>query len=191
MRKLPQSFFTRDTLLVAKELLGCYLVHESPEGKTIGKIVETEGYLCDDPACHASRGMTKRNAAMFEKGGIAYVYFTYGMYHCFNCVTGPKGLGEAVLIRAIEPVSGVDLMKKRRGRSHDIANGPAKMVIAMGLDKSHNFQSLRSNTLFISPRSEPVGDSDIHVTTRIGISQGVDHPYRFYLKGNKFISKKF
>jgi len=183
MRKL----YKQSTVDVAKEHLGMYLVHESEEGTTVGRIVETEAYLADDPACHASKGMTKRNEQMFGKAGTAYVYFIYGMYHCFNVVSNKKGVGEAVLIRALEPVKGVELMKKRRGKDKDLCNGPAKLVMAMGINKDHNGVDLHKDKLYLKKGKK---DFEIVSTTRIGISEGVDLPYRFYVKDSEFISRK-
>lgn len=190
MQPLPVEFYARDTTLVARELLGTFLVHITNEGTTVGKIVETEAYLRDDPACHASRGMTPRNSVMFGPPGIAYVYFTYGMHYCFNVVTATEGIGEAVLIRAVEPLEGLDLMRNRRGRDrlHELCAGPARLVQAFGITKEHNKAALTKGNLFIAPASDH--PPDIYITTRIGIKEGADLPLRFYIKGNKFISKK-
>ncbi|MBI4412175.1 MAG: DNA-3-methyladenine glycosylase [Deltaproteobacteria bacterium] len=179
------------TIDLASRLLGHYLVHETAEGTTVGRIVETEAYLSDDPACHASRGMTKRNRVMFGPPGHAYVYFVYGMYYCFNVVTGPSGVGEAVLIRALEPVKGVDLMFERRpkaDRPENLCNGPAKLVLAMGISKEHNGISLCERPLWLEKNS--FQKKEIVTTTRIGITEGAHLPYRFYLKNNPFVSRR-
>ncbi len=194
---IAADFFNQSTLKIAKELLGCYLAHYHPDGITIGKIVETEAYLSNDPACHAARGKTQRNEAMFGPPGHAYIYFIYGMYFCFNVVTGPIETGEAVLIRALEPVQGMELMQQRRQNKklakpiqlHQLCNGPAKLVIAMGIEKYQNKSCLQTSPLQLLQKdlSTP---KKIITTTRIGIEQGKALPYRFYLKDNSFISKK-
>ncbi len=181
----------KPTIELASRLLGQHLVHETKEGISVGRIVETEAYLSDDPACHASRGMTKRNQVMFGPPGYAYVYFVYGMYYCFNVVTAPEGVGEAVLIRALEPLEGIDLMFKRRPkikRVEDLCNGPAKLVLAMGITKEHNGISLNQTPLFLEKNH--LRKKEIVTTSRIGISEGIHFPYRFYLKDNRFISRK-
>ncbi|MEG6617061.1 DNA-3-methyladenine glycosylase [Peptococcaceae bacterium 1198_IL3148] len=187
---LDTNFYQRDTVQVAKELLGCKLVHCSPSGITVGIIVETEAYMqIGDPACHASRGMTKRNQVMFGPPGKAYVYFTYGMHYCFNVVTNDEGVGDAVLIRALEPVDGIELMQHRRQRERlwDLCSGPAKLVQAMGITKEHNGSDLTQGpiTIYAGHRVK-----DIVTTTRIGIKEGAELPLRFYIAGNKYISKK-
>lgn len=169
-----------NTLQAAKQLLGCVLVCESPEGTTKGVIVETEAYLQDDPACHASRGKTKRNAPMFGPPGTAYVYFTYGMHYCFNVVTNDEGVGEAVLIRAIEPIEGEELMRSRRGRE-PLSDGPAKLVQAMGFGMELNGHDLSEKPLYIEERP---CSGRILTDTRIGISKGKELPYRFILQRN-------
>lgn len=184
--------FNKKTVDIAKDLLGCYIIHDSSEGITLGKIVETEAYLASDPASHSFKGKTKRNEAMFGKPGTAYVYFTYGMYYCFNIVTNKEGIGEAVLIRAIEPIEGIDLMKKRRNvEENKLTNGPAKLVIALGITKEHNKIDLldKKSPLRIET---PIKKEKIEIveTKRIGISKGMESPHRFYIKGNPFVSVK-
>jgi len=190
MKSLAKSFFNKSTLEVAKALLGCYLVRETKGGVSIGKIIETEAYLQDDPASHSFGGKTKRNEAMFGPPGNAYIYFTYGMYHCFNVSTEKEGIGEAVLIRALEPSRGIELMKKRRKTDSikEICNGPAKLVIAMGIGKKHNGTSIIDGKLTIC-KGEVITKDKIMQTTRIGISKGAALPYRFYIKDNPFVSK--
>lgn len=192
------AFFDKSTVKLARDLLGTYLVHNSLEGKAVGRIVETEAYISSgDAACHASRGKTKRNSVMFGPAGHAYVYLCYGMYQMFNIVSGPEDCGEAVLIRALEPVFGLDLMKQRRGVEQErlLCNGPGKLVIALGITPSHNGQSLMKGKLKLLPRDAfaelypPQRKYPIVTTTRIGIHVAADLPLRFYLKGNPFISK--
>ena len=211
MQKLPLDFYqSHDTLTLAQLLLGCELVHESAEGTTAGIIVETEGYLTDDPACHAYRRQTTRNAAMFGRAGTLYVYQIYNHHNCINVVMGPEGVGEAVLIRALEPTDGLDLMNLRRNEAfktgferyrnntldpttadgqRNLANGPGKLTIAMGIRRDRdNFSSLVTGPIYM--RGPVLHDFDMVTTTRIGITLGVDLPYRYYIKGNKFVSKK-
>jgi DNA-3-methyladenine glycosylase len=186
-----------DTLSVAKKLLGYTLFHESDEGTTAGIIVETEGYLQDDPACHAYRRKSERNAPMFGEAGTIYVYQIYGMYFCVNISTNQKDIGEAVLIRALEPTEGIDLMTKRRleksksGKMDlkNLCSGPGKLVQAMDIHRGMNNWLIQNSDLKIIPPKIQIPDNEIITTTRIGITQGVELPYRFYLKGNKFVSK--
>ncbi len=193
-----------DTLTLAQLLLGCELVHTSPVGTTAGMIVETEAYLWGDPACHAYRRQTPRNAAMFGPAGTLYVYLIYGMYYCVNVVGGPVGQGEAVLIRALQPTEGVDLMQERRRLNpktllpqtkkmkslteKDLCNGPGKLVQAMGIRPAHNNTSLSDGLIGIT--TPTLSDFEMVTTTRIGITQGVDLPYRFYIKDNAYVSRK-
>ena len=211
MHTLPLDFYQQhDTLTLAQLLLGCELVHESPEGITAGIIVETEGYITGDPACHAYRRPTPRNAAMFGPAGTVYVYQIYNHYQCITVVTGPEGVGEAVLIRALQPTEGIELMAMRRNEAfktgferyrnntvdpttadgfRNLCNGPGKLVISLGINRQeHNFSSLITGSVAIRPRV--LTDFEQVTTTRIGITQGVDLPYRYYVKGNRFVSKK-
>lgn len=187
---LPKEFYEKyDTVTLAKKLLGCTMVHDSPEGRTSGIIVETEAYLSDDPACHAYRNKSTRNAAMFEGAGVSYVYLIYGMHHCFNIVSGDEGVGEAVLVRALEPLEGIELMQKRRGTTQlrNLCSGPAKLVKAMGITPDFNFLPVYADEFYcLAPENE---NFEVVTTTRIGITQGADLLYRFYIKGNRFVSK--
>ena len=181
-----QKFFSQPTIDLAKALLGKYLVY----GNLKGKIVETEAYLYrDDPGCHAHRGPTVRNAPMFGPAGHIYVYFIYGMYYCLNIVSGKTGEGEAVLIRALEPVGGIELMMKRR-KTHNIENlcsGPGKLTQAFGITRRHNNISLLTGKLQIhNSREKP----EIQISKRIGLSAGQDLELRFFIKGNRFVSER-
>lgn len=201
-KPLSPSFYARDTVTVARDLLGTVMIHETPEGPAAGRIVETEAYLRDDAACHASRGMTPRTKVMFGPPGRAYIYLIYGMYHCFNVITAPRGIGEAVLIRALEPLTGLPLMASRRGKAapRDLCSGPGKLVMALGIAMSQNGADLRRGPLRILPAAsapwEGAGPSgrvpsrNIKVTTRVGITLDAHLPLRFYLEGNPFISRK-
>lgn len=191
MKILKRSFFSLPADEAAPQLLGCELVHETPNGPVSGRIIETEAYLGrDDPACHAARGKTPRNAPMFERGGVSYVYFIYGMYHCFNVVTGPEGSGEAVLIRAVEPVQGIDRMSRNRGRSRlkDLCSGPGKLCIALEITPDHNLHPLNRRPLYIRERPESF-NSPIARSGRIGINAGAELQLRFYLSGHSGLSR--
>lgn len=189
---LSQSFYSRPTRQVAKDLLGQILVNQTPQGTASGRIVEVEAYLPkNDPGCHAARGKTPRNQVMFGHAGHAYVYFCYGNHYLFNVVTEKNGIPGAVLIRALEPVEGAGLMAKRRGRldvaDRGLTNGPGKLVQALGIVKQHNGVQLWKKPVYLqkATRQEAIG-----VTTRIGITEGSELPLRFYLKGNPYLSVK-
>jgi len=190
--KLNKSFYVRDTVTVAKELLGKYIFKKSGKGFLVAKIVETEAYLGDeDPACHAFRKVTRRNEPMFEDGGIAYVYFIYGNYYCFNVVTEIRGTGSAVLIRGVEPVNGIPAMKRNRGvihRDSDLTNGPSKFCIAFNIDKKDNTEDLNSDRIFIS-KPKKKESFIINVAKRIGIKEGAELPYRYFIKDNPYVTK--
>lgn len=188
---LPESFYCRDTARVARELLGKVLVHHSSGGITAGIIVETEAYMQGDPACHAYRGMTPRNRAMFGPPGRAYIYFTYGMHYCFNVVTAAPGVGEAVLIRALQPLAGIDLMRARRGRDNirELCSGPARLVRAMGIDSGMYGHDLTKRPLLLTKGSD-IPEERTVVTTRIGITTGAGLPLRFYIKDSIYVSRK-
>ena len=190
---LPSHFYDNETTTVAQALLGKLLIHETPAGILAGRIVETEAYLADDPACHAHGGKnTPRTAVMFGPPGTAYIYLIYGMHNCFNVVTGAEGTGEAVLIRALEPIYGIEVMQANRNQMapHNLCSGPGKLVYAMGINRALNAQSLMEPPLYLA---EPLVEPEkfkIVTTTRIGISKGAALPLRFYIKDNAFISRK-
>lgn len=191
MQKLMVRFFERPTVEVARSLLGKILVHDSEAGVAAGRIVETEAYLFhDDPACHAARGKTNRNAAMFGPPGTAYVYLVYGLHYCFNVVTGKAGEGEAVLVRSLEPLSGLDLMAFRRGnpKARLLASGPGRLCQALGIGKSQNGADLSAGSLFLAGDGYP--DAEIITTGRIGITVAAGLPLRFYIAGNSYVSRK-
>lgn len=192
LKKLDPSFFEKDTPTIAKNILGMVLETNFTEGKTSGRIVETEAYLgFDDPASHAFNGQTLRNSAMFGPPGSFYIYFTYGMYYCMNIVTAPKGKAEAVLIRAVEPLSGIEIMKKRRGKDTllQLTNGPAKLVQALGITKDLNGRDIKKGpVLLLADPNFKILDETICTSERIGISKARDLPLRFYINKNPFVS---
>jgi len=182
---LGKKFFSQPTVDLAKALLGKYLCF----GDLKGVIVETEAYLYrGDPGCHASRGLTSRNAPMFGPAGRAYVYFIYGMYHCLNIVSGKEGEGEAVLIRALEPVRGIEKMQRRRKtqKIENLCNGPGKLTQAFGITKKHNNVSLIDGPLRVCGSRKKI---EICTSTRIGLSAGKKLELRFFIKGSRFVSK--
>jgi DNA-3-methyladenine glycosylase len=191
--KLSQTFYEQTTIDVAKQLLGKYLVRRHPEGETIGRIVETEAYVGPhDLACHASKGRTARTEVMFGPAGHAYVYFIYGFYNMLNLVTEAKDYPAAVLIRAVEPVSGVELMKERRKSDvlRNLASGPGKLCQAFSVDRTLNGTDLKGNTLYVEDRGEP--PPRFRSTPRIGVDYAGKwkaKPYRFLVRGSEFVSK--
>jgi DNA-3-methyladenine glycosylase len=189
-RKLKREFYNRPTLKVARELLGKYLVVEKNGRPASGKIVETEAYIgFKDPASHAYRGMTARNQVMFGEPGYAYVYLTHGIHHCLNFVTERKGYPAAVLIRALEPAQGAELMRKRRGRPklEDLSSGPAKLCQALGIDRKLNGADLCSGVIWAEDRGERA--EAIVSSSRIGITEGKEKNWRFYIGNNRFVSR--
>lgn len=174
---LKPEFFNRDTTLVAQELLGKVLVHRTTTGIISGRIIETEAYLRDDPASHSYIGPTKRNGAIFGPPGTIYVYFIYGMYWCLNFATRVEGIGEAVLIRGVEPLEGIALMQQRRGTGniHQLSNGPGKLCQAFAITGEHNNTPLNQK---IQVYDDGV-TLDFITTPRIGITKAADLPLRF------------
>jgi DNA-3-methyladenine glycosylase len=191
LRPLVRSFFARSTLIVARDLIGCFLVHDSPEGRTVGRIVEAEAYMHDDPGSHANRGQTPRNSPMFEDPGHAYVYFTYGMHFCLNAVSHTPGVPGAVLIRAVEPLIGIDLMRARRGRAirdRDLARGPGRLTQAFGLGREHNRLDLTRKPLYICA-GERLPEEAVEAGPRIGLGSTQDgRPWRFRVAGSSWVS---
>lgn len=188
---LPKSFYARDTKLVAINLLGKVLAHQADDGVIKGRIVETEAYYGPgDPASHAFRGKTKRSGIMWGKPGTAYVYFTYGMHYLLNVVTEEEGKAGAVLIRALEPVQGIEIMRKKRGINNirELCNGPAKLTQAFGINGRYNGVNLTSGKLIIEEGERE--RFDIISTGRIGIKKGREEDLRFYIRGCEFVSKK-
>jgi DNA-3-methyladenine glycosylase len=189
--KFLADLLAKPALEAAPLLLGWTIVRRTPEGELRLKIVETEAYHQDDPASHTFRGQTKRTAPMFKAGGHLYVYFTYGMHYCINIVTGNEGLGEAVLLRAAEPVAGIEIMQKNRGLTDikQLANGPGKLAQALGIsDTSLSGQPLSKNSLQLLPPKTAITAKEIVTSPRIGIRQAADLPWRFYLKDNPYVS---
>ena len=185
---LPRRFYARDTIAAARALLGKVLVH----GATAGIIVETEAYPGgDDLASHSSRGLTDRTRVIFGPPGHAYVYFIYGMYECFNIVVEPAGTAGCVLVRALEPVAGLDEMRRRRPaarRVEDLANGPGKLTLALGITRRDYGADLTRGRLVVREPAE-AAPFEIAVTPRIGISACAALPLRFLIAGNRFVSK--
>jgi len=190
-RKLEREFYDRPTTRVAKDLLGKYLVVKNRRRILSGKIVEAEAYIgSKDPACHASKGMTPRNRVMFGPPGHAYIYFTYGMYHCLNLVTEKEGFPAAVLIRAVEPEEGIESMIKRRKTKNikNLTSGPGKLCQALGLDRSRNGEDLCSEKIWVEDRGEKT--ETIESASRIGITSGTNRKWRFYIRANQFVSRR-
>jgi DNA-3-methyladenine glycosylase len=186
-----------DTVSVARSLLGCVLWRRLEHGEVLAaRIVETEAYLgANDMASHARRGLrSTRNESMYLEGGHAYVYFTYGMHWCLNVVTQDADIAEAVLLRAAEPLRGIEAMRERRPKAkkeRELMNGPGKICMAMGVDRRMDGQSLRGDSLWITARDAEVADQDIAVSPRVGIDNSGDAaawPLRFFLRGNTNVS---
>jgi DNA-3-methyladenine glycosylase len=190
-RPLPRSFYARDPVVVARAVLGRLLVHDSPQGRVSGFIVEAEAYGgAGDPASHAYRGRTARNAAMFGEPGHAYVYFTYGMHHCLNLVTGTTGKASAVLVRALEPMDGDELMRERRGAvaTLRLARGPGNVARALGLTRAHDGLDLVEGPLWLADPPPRRGGHRIACRPRIGIRVALDRAWRCFLAGHPCVS---
>lgn len=175
---------------VAPRLLGC-IIERDIDGHTLrGKIVETEAYDQTDVASHSYNGETPRTKVMFGPAGHLYVYFTYGMHYCCNVVVGEDGYGAAVLIRAIEPLEGSEYMERRRGKTGiELTNGPAKLCQAFGIGKEQNGVNLANGEVRLIPQKSLPGKA-ITISTRIGISEAKEAPWRFYISDNPWVSKK-
>ena len=190
-RALPRSFYRRTAPALARAVLGRLLVHDGPAGRTSGLIVEAEAYRgARDPASHAFRGRTARNATMFGPPGRAYVYFTYGMHHCLNLVAERDGAPGAVLVRALEPVEGLDLMAARRGvaRPERLARGPGCVAQALGLTRAHDGLDLVLGPLWLADLPARRGGRRVARGPRVGIRAGLDLPWRVYLEGHPCVS---
>lgn len=188
---LPARWVDHRTELVARELLGAVLQCTTAGGVARARIVETEAYIGpDDPACHAAAGLTPRTAHLFGPPGLSYVYFIYGMYWCFNAVTRERGHGAAVLVRAVHPIDGIELMRRRRPRvrrDRDLTNGPGKLCLAMGITGAMNGTSLRDGRIVLRA-GEPVPDDEVVITPRIGITRAADWPLRFFVRDDPYVS---
>jgi DNA-3-methyladenine glycosylase len=198
MKKLPQSFYLRsDVVKIAKELLGKVLVTNWENQYTSGRIVETEAYAGElDKASHAFKGKTARTSVMFEEGGTAYVYLCYGIHEMFNIVTNKAGVPHAILIRAVEPIEGIEFMLQRTGKKkldETLTRGPGNVGKAFGFHRSQCGVSLQSNELYVADDGYKPDKKLIVASPRIGVAYAGEHAlfdYRFYIKGNKFVSGK-
>ncbi len=182
--RLSRDFFLQPTLTVAEQLLGKHLVFTSVVGTLIGEINETEAYTEDDPASHSFKGLTQRNASMYRLGGVSYIYQIYGVYFCFNVVTQTEGVGEAVLIRGVTPIAGIDQMMQNRHvknvfqKTDNLTNGPGKLCQAFGLTKVWDgIDMVESTSLYIEDTGKKY--SQVELTPRIGITQATDRLWRF------------
>jgi DNA-3-methyladenine glycosylase len=184
---IDRAFYERPVLEVARDLIGCTVSHAG----TAGVIVETEAYHHSEPACHAYVGLTARTATLFGPPGRAYVYFSYGVHSLLNAVCEPEGEGAAVLIRALEPVAGIELMRARRGveRVEDLCSGPGKLTQALGVGLDLNATSLLDGPIRIEAPAAGVGAIDVAVGTRIGITKAAELEWRFCARGSRHVSR--
>jgi len=189
-RRLTRAELPVDAVEMARFLVGRVLVHDSPKGRTSGRIVETEAYPVGDAAGHAFSGATRRNRSLFLEPGHAYVYFSYGAWCLFNVSAGAPGIGAGVLVRALEPLDGIDLMKRRRGTSRlrDLARGPGRLAQAMGIGLSCDGVDLCSGNALRLAEDDAGHPVRIGISRRIGISKAVDRPLRFFARDNPFVS---
>lgn len=192
--KRQKAFFLKNAKYIAKNILGDFLVLKKRKNYVIGRIVETESYLgIGDDASHSFSGKrTTRTEVMYQAGGISYVYLIYGLYWCFNIVTGPESIPQCVLIRALEPIAGIDFMKKKRKRNaKNLTNGPCRWTMAFGIDSKFLGQKVTSDKFFILAKKRR--NFDIVETTRVGVdyaSESKNLALRYYIKGNEFVSRK-
>jgi len=189
LRRLARDELPAPTIALARFLIGKVIVHDRPEGRASGRIVETEAYVPGDASSHAFRGRTARNGSMFLERGHAYVYFTYGMWHCLNVSSETPGVGAAVLLRAIEPVEGIALMERRRASAalRDLGRGPGRLVQALGVSRADDGADLcAQGALWLAHAQRPTGE--IAQSVRIGISREAEAVLRFYERANPFVS---
>jgi DNA-3-methyladenine glycosylase len=194
--KLPREFYLQDTVTAARALLGCILWRRLHRELLAARLVEVEAYLgANDAASHARRGLrSARNESMYLEGGHAYVYFTYGMHWCLNVVTQEADLAEAVLLRAAEPLRGIESMRNRRPkakRDFDLMNGPGKLCSALEVDGRLDGEPLDGDRLWLTNGDHKIDESEIAVSQRVGVDGAGDAahwPLRFYLRGNRYVS---
>ncbi|MEA3500066.1 MAG: DNA-3-methyladenine glycosylase [Candidatus Marinimicrobia bacterium] len=196
--KLNKSFYTRDVITVAREVLGKIFVNKIGDVLLSGKVVEVEAYHgATDKSAHSYNGITKRNNIMFETGGLLYVYFIYGIHNCCNIVTGKQGEGDAILIRGIEPLSGIEKMSFNRYKKNNISNseklnlsnGPGKICQAFKINRDQNGINLTGNQIYLL-NNKKIKEEEIISTKRIGIKRSEALQWRFYIKNNQYVSKK-
>jgi DNA-3-methyladenine glycosylase len=184
---MKPAFYDRPVVEVARELIGCVVSHDGCSGV----IVETEAYHDSEPACHAFVGLTARTRVLFGPAGQAYVYRSYGIHACLNAVCEESGVGAAVLIRALEPVEGIELMRSRRGleRVEDLCSGPGKLTQALGIELVHNGCDLARGPVAIARKPRAWGDVPVAVSERIGITKATELPWRFCAVGSRCLSR--
>jgi DNA-3-methyladenine glycosylase len=186
-RPLPRGFYVRPVVEVARELIGCVVEHDGSSGV----IVETEAYHESEPACHAFAGLTPRTRTLFGLPARAYVYRAYGIHALLNAVCEEEGVGAAVLIRALQPLAGIDKMYSRRAvrREQELCSGPGKLTQALGIDLAENGGDLRKGPVFIRPRPSAWREPSVVVSTRVGITKAIELPWRFCVAGNRHVSR--